>query len=236
MSEEKNISPENYANWFTLLALCKHIGSQKAIHISSGELGKFMDVSQQTASRRLLGLEELEWIERKIEGKSQTIRITKEGSDMLLIIYKDLKAILENILIVGKVIEGMGEGGYYVAIKGYYDQFKEKLGFLPFKGTLNLELNELNKSLFRENLETRSPIIINGFKDINSERSYGDVECFDCYIAKLDDRENKINAAFLKIERTHHKKNVIELLAEPYLRDYFNLKDGDYIIIEFNKK
>lgn len=236
MSEEKKISPDNYANWFTLFHLCQNIGNQKEIQISSGELGEIIGVSQQTASRRLMNLEELHWIKRRSEGKAQTIRITKKGSDMMLRVYKKLKSILENILIVGVVSEGMGEGGYYVAIKGYYDQFKEKLGFTPYKGTLNLQLSDLNKSLFQENLGNRNLIIINGFKDINSARTYGDVECYDCYISRLDDREKKVNAAYLKIERTHHKKNIIELLAEPYLRDYFNLKNGEKIIIDFNKK
>ena len=236
MSEERNISPDNYANWFTLFHLCQHIGNQKSIHISSGDLGETMGVSQQTASRRLLSLEELKWIKRKIEGKAQIIKITKNGSDILLKIYKELRKILENILIVGSVADGMKEGGYYVAIKGYYDQFKDKLGFTPYKGTLNVEMTDLNKSLLKENLNNTIPIIIDGFKDANSERTYGNVRCFDCYISRLDDRENKIEAAILDIERTHHKKNIIELLAEPYLRDYFHLHDGDKIIIELNKK
>jgi len=221
MPEERNISPDNYANWFTLFHLCQYIGNHKAIHISSGDLGETIVVSQQTASRRLLSLEELKWIKRKIEGKSQIIKITKNGSDILLKIYKELREILENILIVGSVADGMKEGGYYVAIKGYYDQFKDKLGFTPYKGTLNVQMTDLNKSLLNENLNNRIPIIIDGFKDDNSERTYRNVRCFDCYISRLDDRENKIKAAILDIERTHHKKNIIELLAEPYLRDYF---------------
>ncbi len=236
MSEERNISPDNYANWFTLFHLCQNIGNQKEIHISSGDLGEAMGVSQQTASRRLLSLEELKWIKRKTEGKAQIIKITKNGSDILLKIYKELRKILENILIVGAVSDGMKEGGYYVAIKGYYDQFKDKLGFTPYKGTLNVEMTDLNKSLLKENLNNRIPIIIDGFKDDNSERTYGNVRCFDCYISRLDDRENKIKAAILDIERTHHKKNIIELIAEPYLRDYFHLHDGDKLIIELNKK
>ena len=236
MPEERNISPDNYANWFTLFHLCQHIGNQKAIHISSGDLGKTMGVSQQTASRRLLSLEEIKWIKRKIKGKSQIIKITKNGSDILLKIYNELREILENILIVGSVADGMKEGGYYVAIKGYFDQFKDKLGFTPYKGTLNVEMTDLNKSLLKENIQNRIPIIIDGFKDINSERTYGNVRCFDCYISRLDDRENKIKAAILDIERTHHKKNIIELLAEPYLRDYFHLHDGDKLIIELNKQ
>ena len=235
MSEEEDITPDNYANWFALYHLCQQIGNQKYIMTSSVELGEIMGVSQQTASRRIQDLEKLGWIKRKIDGKRQIIHIPKKGADIMLKIYKDLKEILENILIIGQVTEGMKEGAYYVAIKGYYDQFQEKLGFQPYMGTLNLEMTDLNKSLLRENLKNRNPIIINGFKDQNSERTYGAVHCYDCYISRLDDREKKIKSAILAIERTHHKKNVVEILAEPYLRDELSLKDGDKVIIELNK-
>jgi riboflavin kinase len=232
MSEDKEIAPENYANWFALYHLCQNIGNQKAIHISSVEFGKIINISQQTASRRINALENIGWIERKVEGKEQTIRITKKGADVMLAMYKKLKELLENILIVGSVSTGMGEGHYYVSIKGYFDQFKEKLGFEPYKGTLNLELSDLNKELLRENIKTRMPIIIEGFKDDNSERTYGAVYCYDCFISRLDDQYKKIKAAILDIKRTHHKKNVIEILAKPYLREYFNLKDEDKLRIE----
>ena len=235
MSKEEDIDPDNFANWFALFHLCQQIGNQKEIKISSGELGEIMGVSQQTASRRIQDLEKLGWIYREIDGKTQIIKIPKKGADVLLQVYKTLKNILENIMIVGKVSGGMGEGGYYVAIKGYYEQFQKKLGFKPYLGTLNLELNDLNISLLRENFETRPPIIIDGFKDENSGRTYGAVRCYSCCISKLEDRENKLQAAILDIERTHHKKNIIEILAEPYLRDKFLLKDGDKIIIELNK-
>ncbi|MHA1758014.1 MAG: DUF120 domain-containing protein [Promethearchaeota archaeon] len=234
--EEKDfITPENYANWFALYHLCKNIKDQKAVHISSGNFGKMMNTSQQTASRRLKELEKLGWIERKIEPKEQIIRITKKGADIMLTMYKNLKEILENILIVGVVTSGMKEGAYYVAIKGYYDQFYSKLGFKPYKGTLNLELSDLNNELLRENLKNRIPVVIEGFKDENSERTYGEVLCYDCYISRLDDQKNKVKAAILDIQRTHHKKNIIEILAEPYLREYLKLKDGDKLRIELNK-
>lgn len=236
MSDDVKIEADNYANWFTLYYLCQQIGNQKEIRISSVELGVIMGVSQQTASRRIQDLEKLGWIKRKIDGKTQIVRIPKNGSDVLLKVYKELKHILDNILIVGEVTEGMREGGYYVAIKGYYDQFQEKLGFKPFKGTLNLELTDLNKSLLRENLKNRIPIIISGFQDENSERTYGNVKCYECSISLLENRENKIKSAILDIERTHHGRNIIEILAEPYLRDYLNLKDGDKLIIELTKK
>ena len=234
MSNEGEISPENYANWFALYQLCNHIEHRQTINISSVEFGKLLNLSQQTASRRINDLIELKWIKRKIENKTQKIVLTKEGSDVMLLMYKNLKNILESIVILGTVQNGMKEGAYYVSIKGYYDQFQDKLGFLPYKGTLNLELNSTNINLLREKLNNLKPVIIAGFQDDNSERTYGVVYCYDCIISRIDNPEKKIIAAILDIKRTHHKQNIIEILAEPYLREYFNLKDGDKLIIELN--
>jgi len=206
------------------------LGKRKEIKINSTEFGDLLNVSQQTASRRIQNLEEMNWITRSIEGKQQKIEITELGTEIMLNMYRTLKKILDTILIAGEVSEGIGEGGYYVAIKGYYEQFKEKLGFEPYIGTLNLDLDVINNSLLREKLNDMRFIKINGFKDEN--RNYGDVKCHHCYVFPLKDKENKVKAAILNIDRTHHGKNIVEILAQPYLRDYFNLKDGDKVIIE----
>jgi riboflavin kinase len=242
MDDKGNISPDNYANWFALYHLCQNIGSRKAIHISSVEFAKILNLSQQTASRRINQLVELGWIQRKFMAKDQIIRVTKKGADVMLAMYKDLKQILEEILIVGEVTEGMGEGGYYVRIKEYYDQFKEKLGFKPYYGTLNLQLSDLNKELLEENLKNRIPVRIIGFekseekKDGLLKRTFGSVDCYECKVSRLDNQDNKIRAIILKIKRTHHKKNIVEILAAPYLREKINLKDGDRVRIEFTKQ
>ena len=233
MNNNANISPENYANWFALYKLCQLAKERKYIEISSIKFGEILGLSQQTGSRRINDLENLGWIKRKVDGKLQKISITKEGANMMLSIYKELKNLLESILIIGEVTEGIHEGGYYVAIKGYFQQFKEKLGFEPYKGTLNLKLSDTDNELLREKLMTINPIIIEGFKDLN--REYGPVKCYDVVISRMDDKNNKRKAAILDIQRTHHKENIIEILAKPYLRDYFKLKDGDKLIIEILK-
>ncbi|TFF69423.1 MAG: CTP-dependent riboflavin kinase [Promethearchaeota archaeon] len=233
MNNNGNISPENYANWFALYKLCQLAKERKYIEISSVEFGEILGLSQQTGSRRINDLEQLEWIKRKIDGKTQKLSITKEGANIMLTIYKELRNLLESILIIGEVSEGMHEGGYYVAIKGYFQQFKEKLGFEPYKGTLNLKLSDTDNDILREKLKSIIPIIIEGFKDLN--REYGPVKCYEVYISRMDDQNNKHKAAILDIQRTHHKENIIEILAKPYLRDYFNLQDGDKLIIEVCK-
>jgi riboflavin kinase len=232
MTEEDGITPEKYVNWFALYRLCQLTQEKRSININTVEFGNLLKLSQQSGSRRMKELEQLGWIKKKQEGKSQVIIITKKGVNVLLTVYKNLKSMLESILIIGEVIEGMHEGGYYVAIKGYYDQFKLKLGFEPYKGTLNLKLSDTNNEILREKLKNITPVIIDGFKD--QDRAYGPVKCYDVYISRFDDKNNVRKAAILDIQRTHHQKNIIEILAKPYLRDYFNLHDGDKIILNFN--
>lgn len=233
MNNSGDISPDNYANWFALYQLCHLAKERRYIEISTVKFGEILGLSQQTGSRRINDLEQLGWIKRKITGKTQKISITKEGANIMLMIYKELKKLLESILIIGEVTEGIHEGGYYVSIKGYYQQFKEKLGFEPYKGTLNLRLSDTDIELLQEKLKNITPIIIDGFKDLN--REYGPVKCYDVYISRMDDKNNKRKAAILDIQRTHHKENIIEILAKPYLRDYFYLNDGDKLIIDISK-
>ncbi|MBD3193903.1 MAG: DUF120 domain-containing protein [Candidatus Lokiarchaeota archaeon] len=227
------VAPDNYANWFALYTLGNHAKNIPSLKISSVELGELLNLSQQTASRRIKDLEELGWIEREIVGKGQEISLTQLGINILFKMYEDLKEIIEKILIVGKVSEGMGEGGYYVSIKGYYDQFKEKLGFEPYKGTLNLKLRHMDLKILKELMCQVDPIVIEGFQD--QDRKYGPVHCYDVYIYPLFDRKKKRKAAILDIKRTHHEENIIEILAKPYLRDYFDLKDGDQLAIKLNR-
>ena len=230
MEDSEKISSENYSNWFALYYLCQNIGSQKAIHMNSVEFGKILNLSQQTASRRINDLEDLGWIERKIKGKEQVIRITKKGGELMLLIYKSLKQILQDILVVGVVTEGIGEGGYYVRIPGYLAQFEEKLGYKPYFGTLNLQLSNLTNDILEEKQKSRISVKIDGFK--KAGRTYGSVECYKCVVSRLDNQEKKLDAVILKIKRTYHKKNIVEILAKPYLRDKLKLKDGDRVRIQ----
>ena len=233
MDDIEGITPENYGNWFALYKLCQLTKHTPYVLISSFNFGKLLGLSQQTGSRRINELIELGWIKREKEAKSQKISITKQGANVMLGIYKNLKEILESIVVIGEVCEGMHEGAYYVSIKGYFDQFNDKLGFEPYKGTLNLKLSETANSILREKLNNIGPVIIDGFKDQN--REYGPVRCYDVMIARLDDMKKQRKAAILDITRTHHDENIIEILAKPYLRDYFNLKNGDKLIIEVIK-
>ncbi len=105
--------------------------------------GRYAGHVQQSASKRILELLDGKLIERDLGARRQRIRITSKGSDMLRKEYIEYQKIFEmkdELVIKGTVVEGMGEGQYYVTQPGYMEQFVEKLGFKPYEGTLNVKL------------------------------------------------------------------------------------------------
>ena len=222
--------------WIALLELAKIGAYDEKIKISSGEFGKVLKVSQQTSSQRIIKLEEYGWIERKVYRRSQIIQITNKGKKILKKLYNDLKMVIEikdseKLIeypqkIRGTVYTGYGEGAYYISLKGYENQFIEKLNFKPFPGTLNLKLTSLTELRKRRILERDEfpKIEIKGFKD--GSRTYGNVNGLKVLI------NGKIEGAILFIQRTHHSAPILEIISPFYLRDELDLKDDDEVELE----
>lgn len=212
-------------SWFALFTLA-NLGGHNVIEISSIEFAEKIGASQQTASRRLKELEKRGYISRTITHKGQSIRITPKGLELLHKIHLLLTNIFtkepREMSIEGEVFSGMGEGAYYINQKGYFTQFKEKLGFSPYPGTLNIRLRRQPDLQIRKVLESNSypGIIIDAFKD--EERTFGAVKCFK---VKIDN----IEGAILLIHRTHHTDNVLEIISSEFLRKRLSLRDGDKV-------
>ncbi len=198
--------------------------SKKVLKISSKELADKINQSLQTAARKLKDLENDELIERTLTKDGQFIVITEKGKRRLYREYLDYKKIFEEdetITIKGKVFSGVGEGRYYVSLKGYKEQFKEKLGFDPYPGTLNLKIPK-EQLYFRRRLEEEDGILIEGFK--TPDRTFGDVKAFKCKV-------NGIEGAIVLPKRTHYPSDVLEVIAPVKLRNY-GIKDGDFVEVE----
>src|SRR4030043_434231 len=125
-----------------LLQTLKELALLGAIHnkieLSSHELAKQLETSQQTASRYLLELDTQQMITRELGVKKQLIQITSTGADLLeneYLSYKQIFDLSTKVVFKGKLISGMGEGKYYTEQKGYADQFEKQLGFTPYPGT-----------------------------------------------------------------------------------------------------
>ena len=160
-------------------------------------------------------------VKRTVDG----ILLTKNAVDRLEKFYVSLKAAFENpkhkLEIRGTIRSGLGEGKYYLSMKGYRNQIIEKIGFDPYLGTLNIRL--LDSEVWkRKMLSEMKPIIILGFKE--NERTFGDLYA---YMAKID----QIECAIIVPLRTHHGQEIIELISREYLRKKLSKKDGDEITV-----
>ncbi len=231
--EEKELIKSSEATeWFALINLAHILTEKQEILVKSTEFCKTLGTSQQTASRRLQNLEKKGWIRREKKFNVQKIEITDEGYHAIFHIFDKIKDIYERFHIVGTLVSGADEGRYYVSIKGYYEQFKKKLGFEPYKGTLNLELSDHHYAILTQKLNNLKPIIIEGFTEEN--RGYGSVSCYTSVVYKLNNPDTICKSAILRVERTFHKAHIVEVIAEPYLRQFLNIKDGDKVVILLN--
>jgi len=213
----------------TLKELALLGGLKNRVEISSLELAKQLETSQQTASRYLVELDKKGMITRELGIKKQLILITSLGENYLQeehLQYQQIFELTERVLFKGKVISGLGEGRYYTEQNGYVEQFKEKLGFIPYPGTLNVEIEYIERNKLRLLKDSRA-IHINEFKTRN--RTFGSVRCFKAKI-------NGTDGAIVLPMRSHYS-NVLEFISKDFLRNKLNLKDGNEvkIVIYFDK-
>lgn len=196
-------------------------GLRDSITVSSRELGEALEMSQQSASKRILELLDEKYIERDVGARKQQIRITPKGAELLKKEYLEYRKVFENtdkMVIHGKVAQGMGEGGYYICQPGYSSQIKELLGFTPFEGTFNLDIvpEDVGKL---DVIRKSKGILINGF--VSEGRTFGNVIAYKAKIKNLE-------CAIVVPERSHYRET-IEIICQYHIRRTLSLDDGDLV-------
>ncbi|AYQ54343.1 transcriptional regulator [Methanomethylophilus alvi] len=191
------------------------------VAVSSRELGDTLEMSQQSASKRILELLDQGLIVRDLGARKQRIKLTPAGIDALKKEYNEYRRIFEltdHITIHGSVKDGMGEGGYYIGQKGYVDQFVDKLGFKPYSGTLNVCVDKEDVGKL-DVIRGTAGIYINGFTD--EGRSFGAVIAYKAKIKNID-------CAVVVPERSHYV-DVIEIICQYHLRRTLSIGTGDRV-------
>ena len=206
---------------FALRKLALIGGMDDYVAVSSRELGDTLEMSQQSASKRILELLDQGLIVRDLGARKQRIKLTPAGIDALKKEYNEYRRIFEltdHITIHGSVKDGMGEGGYYIGQKGYVDQFVDKLGFKPYSGTLNVCVDKEDVGKL-DVVRGTSGIYINGFTD--EGRSFGAVIAYKAKIKNID-------CAVVVPERSHYV-DVIEIICQYHLRRTLSIGTGDRV-------
>ncbi|WP_420545969.1 DUF120 domain-containing protein [Nitrosopumilus sp.] len=211
----------------TLVFLLSKGAKYNYVTITTSSLGKNIKKSQQSASKHLLELEQNNFIKRIISGRNISVKITPKGfSEMVklsTVLQNSLDSSPSSLELEGTLVSGMGEGAYYMGLKGYTKQFKSKIGYVPFPGTLNVRLDQKIHQEAVKHLEALDGIKIKSFSD--GKRTYGWVKCFS---AKIN---NSLDCVLILLERTHHDDSIIEIISNLCIRKVGKLKDGSKISI-----
>ena len=213
----------------TLRLIATDGGLVGPVKVSCAGLAERLDTSNQTASRRLQQLEGTDLLERDIVSDGQWLTITEDGETVLRREYEQYREIFEgtrSVTLTGTVTGGMGEGRHYITLPGYATQFRERLGYEPYPGTFNVELDEESVRA-RAGMASLEPTPIDGWED--EDRTFGPAECYPCRLV-LDQQEYG-GAHIVVPERTHHDEDQLEIIAPEKLREELNADDGDRVTV-----
>lgn len=215
----------NEGSMKTLILLAKEGAHPNSLKISLSWLAGHLGTSRQTAARRLADLESNGLIARRQSPRGQEVRLTRKGVAVLRSIHRELEMIFAThpraLELRGKVVPGPGEGKYYMGQEGYKRQFKRRLGFIPYPGTLDVELDDVSR-VVKEELQILPGIKVNGFK--TSERTFGSAKCFE---AKLRGKR-----VVVVLPSRTHRPDVVELVAPINLREKLKLSNDSAVKIE----
>lgn len=208
-------------DFMLLLHLARKGGIASQIETSTSRIASELSISQQTASRKIRKLAASQLISSTASSNGITVSFTEKGKRMLHGKYLELESVFsgkKTNAFEGKVVGGKGEGKYFLSFKQYTDKINERLGFMPFPGTLNLSASQEKISQFSASLEK---IYIEGFE--LPGRTFGGLHAIKVLI------NNEIPGALIFPERSNLPGNIAELIAPLNLRKKFSLKDGSKV-------
>ena len=119
---------------------------------------------------------------------------------------------VKKITLRGKVFSGGGTGSLFVNLPWAKKQFKEKLGFTPYPGTLNLQLSSGTNAKDLRNATK-------GIKIKPPEGFHGG-RCFKALVME------KVWGAIVVPDVPDYPPNLLEILAPIHLREALGVKDG----------
>lgn len=121
--------------------------------------------------------------------------------------------------IKGKITPGTGKAAGYLKLPWVKKQIKEKLGFTPYPGTLNIKLLKTNTTL--KNLLKKATSTA-----ISPEDGFSSGKCFKAYL------KDSQTCAIIIPEIENYPSNLIEVIAPEDLRQKLHTKNDDTITLK----
>ncbi|MEM4733089.1 MAG: DUF120 domain-containing protein [Candidatus Bathyarchaeia archaeon] len=124
---------------------------------------------------------------------------------------------MKEIELSGTVFSSRGEGKKFLTLPWVKLQIKQKLGFTPYAGTLNLRL-------FENSVQHKELLGKVGSIKILPVEGYCSGKLFEAFIGKL-------HCAIVIPEVPGYPRDVLEIIAPFNLREALKLKDGDEVAV-----
>jgi len=116
---------------------------------------------------------------------------------------------------MGTVSSGCGEGAKFTRLPWAMGEFESKLGFAPFPGTFNLEIEG---QLW---VEVRARLMGVTGVTITPEEGFCSAKCFPVVL------ENRIEGAVVLPQLDDYPHNKLEVLSKTAVRQTLEVVDGD---------
>jgi len=126
------------------------------------------------------------------------------------------------LVLRGRVIGGVGRGKDLV--EKYYDRIRSILGFRPFHGTLNVELE---KPVEITKFETRriDHILLDGKPFVEMRMAP----------ARLYYKDRIVDCWFIRQELPPYEKQVVELISEDSFKEKLGIREFDEVKVELTE-
>jgi riboflavin kinase len=223
---------------YSTLGTLKQLGLAGALHretkMSIPSLAAELDISIKTMRKRLEDLDQAGLISQRSGSAHPQILITDQGRSALRNEYEELQSLCERkneIELEGVVADGIGEGSYFVSLDGYQEQFVEKIGYEPFPGTLNIELEPESIQL-NSRLERADSILIESWTN-EKNQTFGPVYCHPGILRTEGSEYEPVH--IIKPEHSRYDNDIAEIIAPDKLRDALELETGHQVTISVDR-
>ncbi len=126
---------------------------------------------------------------------------------------------MPTLTLTGTVFSGKGEGRKFISLPWVKQQVKEKTGFTPFEGTLNLRLTK--ESIREKRLLEKAQKI-----DIEPAQGY-------CPGFLINAKVGNFSAAVVLPQVPNYPADVLEVISSVCLRKELKLLDGSPLAVTF---
>jgi riboflavin kinase len=127
---------------------------------------------------------------------------------------------LKRIEINGEIFSGESKGKVFLDLPWVRRQIKEKIGFIPYPGTLNIRLFGKSGERWRICENERSI-------EVSQTKGYYNGKLYKCSIGNRE-------CAIVVPEIEGYPKDVLEIIADVNLRETLQLEDGDEVTVTVN--